>query len=94
MVLDPPGDEPAGLVQKPGVGARPFGPSPLKNHVPRDWATSIPDDVFIERVRDECEIPDHTPTFDEIRDLAGSIYVRGSVRYRRREHYLDNIGRK
>lgn len=44
-----PNGGPQGTVQKPGVGSRPFGASPLANHVPREWATAVEDDVFLDR---------------------------------------------
>jgi hypothetical protein len=40
---------PVSSVFKPGVNARPYGPSPLANHIPREYAFTVPDDVFVER---------------------------------------------
>lgn len=43
-------DEFEGTIQKPGVNERPYGPSPLENHVPRDWKTRADDGTFVRRV--------------------------------------------
>lgn len=43
---------PAGTVFTPGVQAKPFGPSPLGNHVPREWGMSVTDDIFVTTAHD------------------------------------------
>jgi hypothetical protein len=123
------GEEPEGTIQKPGVSSRPYGGSPMESHVPRDWATGVPDDVFLERVEshdevdrefdspqdvfnwveehripdtteewipaDEApwndEIGDLTHLFEELRELADGIFVRGSFRHRDNEHYMEKV---
>lgn len=42
--------EPKGTIQKPGVGSRPYGGSPLDSHVPREWKTHVHDAEFTSRV--------------------------------------------
>lgn len=49
------GEEPQGSIQKPGVRQRPFGGSPLENHVPTEWVTNVPDGIFMDRVQDAIE---------------------------------------
>ena len=61
------GNGPSGTVQKPGVGARPYGASPLENHVPRDWATAVEDRVFLERVSERFdELPESVETPQDV----------------------------
>lgn len=43
---------PGGAVYKPGVGSRPYGPSPLGNHVPREYAFTAPDAEFLAAFRE------------------------------------------
>lgn len=50
--------EPEGSIQKPGVGSRPYGGSPLDNHVPREWKTHVGDLEFVIRVKRHLEIED------------------------------------
>lgn len=40
---------PVGSTWKPGLQSRPFGPSPLGNHVPTEYGFGVTDDVFMER---------------------------------------------
>lgn len=42
---------PAGTIQKPGVNSRPYGGSPLENHVPREYALGVDDATFLERAQ-------------------------------------------
>lgn len=113
--------EPAGSVFRPGVGERPFGESPLGNHVPREYGFGVPDDVFVERfvehtpelagwidtvddavwhvmkageleALDGFELLTDVPSPSEIREMAEGIYVRGTLRHRESEHYLETIG--
>lgn len=122
-----------GTIQKPGVGERPYGGSPLDNHVPREWKTRIGDHTFVRRVVSELSSR-HDPEemdaemyaihyltdleyddlesigvfwqdspqdiFDKIhdgeielsyeraRELAGGIYVRGTIRHRENDHRM------
>jgi hypothetical protein len=50
--------EPMGSTQKPGVRERPYGASPLDSHIPREWATGVPDMRFMGRVHDRFSTPD------------------------------------
>jgi len=113
--------EPESRVFKPGVSERPFGESPLINHVPREYGLGVEADVFVERFREACpsladfvETPEDafqkirqaqqlqasddieltTPVISEERlyDLAGGVYVRGTLRHRSNEHYMETVG--
>lgn len=103
-------DEPVtGPVFNPGVGERPYGPSPLESHVPRDWTIGTKVAAFLERAHETFEdLPDDVRRCDEVfawlhdidadsamfaaaRDLADGIYVRGSLRHRRNEHYMETV---
>lgn len=105
-----PADEvPAGTIQRPGVGSRPYGGSPLGSHVPREWATGVPDDEFVAKFHDEIDanVTAETPqavvealgswsvrrqtSFADLREMAGGIYVRGSLRHRDREHEMETV---
>ena len=46
---------PVGTRFRPGVNERPYGPSPLGNHVPREWGMTVSDDVFMTTMRDRVE---------------------------------------
>lgn len=48
---------PGGTVFNPGVSSKPYGPSPLGNHVPREYAFAVSDAEFMDRARSEAEIP-------------------------------------
>lgn len=111
---------PVGSVFKPGVKKRPFGPSPLGDHVPREYAFTITDDGFMRRFDEiapqargvnrpseavgwlhrqrffddvgAVEIPDAVPEWEDLQDLAGDILVRGTLRHRENDHFLENVG--
>lgn len=107
---------PGGEIHTPGVASRPFGPSPLGNHVPREWAATVPDDAFLETFHENVESapssirtmpeaiewtwrqtnkrvpPEDAPTWADIRDWAGDIIVRGTVRHRDNDHFVENCG--
>lgn len=114
-------ETPTGPVYKPGVSKRPFGPSPLENHVPREYGLGITDGEFManleprfpelyekvesvpgtfERVWRAWEIADidgvelvtDVPTMDELRSIAGDVFVRGTIRHRENDHFLEKIG--
>lgn len=48
---------PAGTVFKPGFTGGQYGPSPLGNHVPREYAFTVTDDTFMQRFRDAADHP-------------------------------------
>ena len=48
-------DEFDGSIQKPGLGSKPYGPSPMDNHVARDWKPYVRDDVFVKRFNELVE---------------------------------------
>lgn len=102
-------------------GPEPDGPSPLDNHVPREYALGASEAEFVARFKREVperaeyfdtvpeivgwvteqhhfddtvgiEIPDHVPTLDEVREWANGVYVRGTLRHRENDHYMENIG--
>lgn len=107
---------PVGTVFKPGVKARPFGPSPLGNHVPREWGMTVSDDAFMAGVRElvdelpasidtppevvewadrqlrKVPVPEYAPTWEEIQELAGDILVRGTLRHRENDHFVEHLG--
>lgn len=112
--------EPESDVFKPGVSERPFGGSPLANHVPREYAFGVTADELFQRIQDEfpefpagdsledvfqkMRIADRmrdsdditletpVPEYHDIRSLAEGVYVRGTLRHRDSEHYLEKIG--
>lgn len=100
---------------KPGVSSRPFGPSPLGNHVPREYAFTRSDDAFMQAFRTNTNAPstiatvpealewtfrqvrkknppDHAPDWSDIRTWAGNVLVRGTIRHRDDDHYVENVG--
>lgn len=107
---------PVGTHFQPGVNERPYGPSPLGNHVPREYGFTVPDDEFMDVVRDcvdelpssitsppeviewvdrqhrKASTPEFAPTWDEIQNLAGDILVRGTLRHRENDHYVEDVG--
>lgn len=42
-------DKPNGAIQRPGVGSRPYGASPLDSHIPTEWAPLVEDHIFLDR---------------------------------------------
>lgn len=107
---------PVGKTFEPGVNTRPFGASPLANHVPREWGMTVPADDFMNRVRERVDelpssittppevvkwvhrqhqrvpTPEYVPEWDEVQDLAGEILVRGTLRHRENDHFVENLG--
>jgi len=107
---------PGGSTFTPGVQSRPYGPSPLGNHVPREWAFTVTDKTFMERFRENvdsapnsiksvpeaiqwsyrqqnkpCNIrPDDAPLWADIRDWGGDVLVKGTLRHRENDHFLEN----
>lgn len=107
---------PAGTVFNPGVSSKPFGPSPLGNHVPREYAFTVSDTTFMDRFREatpkapqtietppeviawtcrqlrKVNPPDWTPRWADIRAFAGDVLVRGTIRHRDDDHFVENLG--
>lgn len=107
---------PVSDVYEPGVQSKPFGPSPLDSHVPREYGFTVSSSEFMEAVRDEVpqlpasidsppELmewfstqqrrrypPDHLPEWETIRDCAGDILVRGTLRHREHDHDVEQLG--
>jgi len=105
---------PAGTVHKPGVQSQPYGPSPLGNHVPREYAFSRTDSEFMNDFRENVSSapstietapeaiewawrqlqkevpPEDAPHWADIREWAGDVLVRGTIRHRENDHYLEN----
>lgn len=102
---------------QPGVARRPYGPSPLGNHVPPEFAFTVFGSEFVERFHDHVDgaapsslsspmevlewihrqhnrrpTPDYAPDWEEVRSLAGTILVRGTVRHREDDHFVENVG--
>lgn len=110
---------PVSTTYRPGVSKRPFGPSPLDNHVPTEYGLAVSEDVFMEQFRDlapkapgsietppevfewvhqqrafddRVEPPEHVPEWSDLQDIAGEIFVRGTLRHRENDHYVEQIG--
>jgi hypothetical protein len=105
-------------VFKPGVASQPYGPSPLGNHVPREYAFTEPADVFIQQFNEHVDSapttietppeviewsfrqqnkhpdvrPDDTPDWADIREWAGDVLVKGTIRHRENDHYIEDCG--
>lgn len=114
-------EEPAGSAFSPGVSERPFGGSPLENHVPREYGLAVSDNEFMRRFAEACpeldgrvstpheafeqvwrgweiasfdgvELQTDLPELRDLRRLAEQIYVRGTLRHRNNEHYMEKVG--
>lgn len=107
---------PSGTIHKPGVQSRPYGPSPLGNHVPREYAFTSTDAEFmdafksnvdrlppsIETVPEALEwtyrqvqkepTPEWAPQWPEIREWAGDVLVKGTIRHRDDDHFVEDVG--
>ena len=107
---------PIGETFEPGVNSRPFGASPLANHVPREWGMTVSTSEFMAGVQERVDelpasiatppevvewvhrqhqrvpTPEHVPEWDEIQDLAGEIFVRGTLRHRENDHFVESLG--
>jgi len=106
---------PVGSTFTPGVASRPFGPSPLGNHVPREYGFAVTDAEFmgvreridelpksittppevinwLHRQRSKVPTPDYVPTWEEVREIAGEVYVRGTLRHRENDHFVEDVG--
>lgn len=107
---------PAGSVFTPGVASEPYGPSPLGNHVPREYGFRVSDQRFMADFRERCpsapatlgtpaevlewayrqtkkaEPPADAPQWANIREIAGEVLVRGTIRHREDDHFVENMG--
>lgn len=107
---------PVGTTFTPGVQSRPYGPSPLANHVPREWGMTRPDREFMTDVQERVDelpasittppevidwihrqhqkrpTPEHAPSWEDVQDLAGDILVRGTLRHRENDHFIEELG--
>lgn len=101
---------PTGTTFKPGVARKPYGPSPLGNHVPTEWGMTATDQEFMDRAREAVDLPAtiETPpevvewavrqinkdglTWYDVRQWAGDVLVRGTVRHRDHDHPVEKLG--
>jgi len=117
--LVPTDDEPVSRVFSGGVSERPFGGSPLENHVPTEFALGVGEEEFMDEFRSLCpemkadtmqeaferlakafriaqledvELETPIPDFEEVRKICEPIYVRGTLRHRENDHYMESIG--
>jgi hypothetical protein len=103
---------------RPGVKTRPYGPSPLGNHVPREYAFTEPEQRFMEQFRENVPAapksidtvpeainwsfrqlrkspkarPNYAPSWADIRSWAGDVLVKGTIRHRDDDHFVENVG--
>lgn len=77
--LVPTTDDADGTIQKPGVSSRPYGGSPLDNHVPRDWRTSVDDQTFVERFSRRTISTADAADIDTPQDCVDFIHAHGGV---------------
>lgn len=103
---------------RPGVKTRPYGPSPLGNHVPREYAFTESADRFMkyfhtnvnsapasiatppeaikwswrQQNKEPSVRPDDAPSWADIRSWAGDILVKGTIRHRDDDHFVENVG--
>lgn len=111
-------DEPQSAIHKPGVNSKPFGPTPLDSHIPRDWKAQYDDETVVENYLDHdgtsfvTEQPDLDDAGDVVKhyaygelhyksdltwaqlqdEILGGVWLRGTVRHDRNEHYIENLG--
>jgi hypothetical protein len=106
---------PLSEIQKPGVKTTPYGPSPLGNHVPREYAFTRTTDEFMAdfkantpapnsvdsvpeaidwtwRQLQKQQPPDGVPQWADIREWAGDVLVKGTIRHRDDDHYIEDCG--
>lgn len=116
--LVPTGGTPVGSTFHPGVNERPYGPSPLGNHVPREYGFGVRDSLVLDRLHDRLDVPASVatipevirwldrqpdwsgenapprPGWEDLREAAEEVYVRGTLRHRQNEHYVENAGER
>jgi hypothetical protein len=119
--LVPTDAEPVSRVISGEVASRPFGGSPLENHVPTEYGLGVTEAEFLEGFDAICpdvaphaetagdafrivakghriaeledvELETDLPTFEDLRQLAEPIYVRGTLRHRDNDHYMERLG--
>lgn len=107
---------PIGGTFSPGVKSTPYGPSPLGNHVPREWGMTTKPSDFMDRFRAHVESapdsiqtppeaidwtwrqtkkgtpPEDAPSWAQIREWAETILVKGTIRHRDDDHFVENCG--
>lgn len=107
---------PVGEPFRPGVRTRPFGPSPLGNHVPREWGMTVQAREFVSSVRERVDelpasietepevlewvhrqhnktpTPAYAPDYELLQEAAGTILVRGTLRHREDDHFVEDLG--
>lgn len=71
----PADDSPRSDVFKGGVGSRPYGDSPLQNHVPRDYAFGASVQVIMERIDERAPgLWDRVDEFHELIEALSSMH--------------------
>lgn len=109
---------PVGETVKPGVSERPYGASPLGNHVPREFGFTVDADEFVKRFNRQCPrtpstvttpteviewyqrqhrknpTPEWAPTWPDLHAAAGEVLVRGTIRHRDDDHFVERLGDK
>lgn len=80
--LVPMDDDPKGTIQRPGVGSRPYGASPLDSHIPTEWASLVSDRVFLDRFD---QVAAYRPDLNGIDPETPQEAVEAI-----REHLIDN----
>jgi len=99
----------------PSVKTTPYGPSPLGNHVPREYAFTRADDEFMAQFKENTSAPasiqtppeaiqwtwrqtkkdippQDTPSWADVRSWAGDVLVKGTIRHRDNDHYIEDCG--
>lgn len=77
--LIPSAEDCEGTIQKPGVGQRPYGGSPLDNHVPRDWRTVVDDETFMQRFQREFAVPFGDISFRTPQDCVDILHTNEHI---------------
>lgn len=107
---------PRSTLFNPGVKSQPYGPSPLGNHVPREYSFTVPDDEFMAKFKSnvgsapssvktppealewtwrqtkKVAPPEDIPSWADIREWAGDVLVRGSIKHRDNDHFVEQCG--
>lgn len=83
---------PAGTTFEPGVASKPFGPSPLGNHVPREWGMSVTDDAFVQSAHHaDVGVPDSAKTPPEIVEWAVRQIRKDELAWHDVREWADDI---
>lgn len=82
---------PAGTTFEPGVASKPFGPSPLGNHVPTEWGMSVTDDIFMTSARDEVDLPSSVQTPPEVIEWATRQIEKGDLEWHAVRQWADDL---